>query len=785
MRHLATKILLLLFCCAMSPPLMAAWAQSGRLYGDAFFGMTDYRAEVAGVEAEKLSTMYEQVTVRYEKEDLIRDDRLGRYTLMLGYEFNAIDPERVSFGVNDASVSSITAQKLYYNASMLLAPGALPFRLTLFARDLHRTTFVDAGYGELPVGKQREVGSSGHLIDPDLPYDLSNGTRRQIGGTLLLGIRNGSYLGAYRDYLAQLPRFLADFKQEDIKDTSSHFSPQHNRNRDLAFVSLNKKDNWVHYRMRDYVDFLNPENNAKTSQIMIGTIDHTLNRKWIYLTNWIKISGDLSYTVEDEVSWDNPKQTYLLNLLLAGARQDMASSVMSNYRRETDGRFITSETNLPASVSINLNRDTRLRTRFIYEAREKDLFTGTSSSSIDSWTVDNASAATNRDLYLDNQLELRRSQRVIVIPRLEIEARNEASTRQGLALRAGSELMSNAQLNKAFNWLGGYAFTMTRSTDDIKDENGSFLQHELYGRVDKDLSRTWRVGGRSTLQTGSGKGREAMGFRIATLSGGLQAGTGNGQDFVALDYGGTITRGDLSLYAEKIYRGLSNRLELGTEFFIAEGVSAQQSYLHHDLIYKKIVHKLEWKSAIIFGDNTGNPGAVSFLYLQPGNNDDSTQASWNSAVRYFYDPSRSTSLTLTGAVSGSETDPRTIFYTVSEKIDYRIFTTNGIIRRIAEFSEELGYEQVSLSADGRDNTVYGQLMASYFPSKYIYGKVRSEIVFFLDSSALQQICSAEVGFNFQKLQLLASYSEANKERESASLPEIKEQRWDFKVKKIF
>lgn len=787
MRRLSIHIfLLILFCCALCPAVgIAASTGASRLSADALLGMGEYRADVAGVEAQRISAIYEQFTVHYERWNVIRDDRLGRYTLMLGYEFTTIDPERIINGVNDATLSKVNASKLYYNGSLLLAPGGLPFRLTLFAKDLHRTTFTDSQSPALPVGNQFYGAYTGHMIDPVMPIDLSNGTHRQFGGTLLVGIRNGSYLGEYRDLLSQVPRLLVDFRQEDVKDNSSLFNPVHSRSRDLAFVSLNKKDNWVHFRTRDYVDYLNPRNDSQNSQVMIGTIDHLMVRKWINLTNWIKLSGDLSYTVEDEAIKVAPVRTYNLNLMTLSKRDNFSSTVFSNFSRETDGRFITKEAALPVSTTVDFNRDTRLRSRFIYEGRNKTFYDGLPVTPADPWANRNTARSTYQDLYLDNLFELQRSRRVIIKPRLEVESRSEANSHEGLAMRVGSEVLSNRALNKAFNWLGGYALTVTKSTDTNLDQSGSFIQNEIYGRVDKDLSRSLRFGGRASLAIGSGEGRDVIAFRIPTLSGALRIGNGGAQEVVDKNYSGAISRGDISLYLDQFYQRMSNRFTANYEFIAVDGTAIQQSAFGHVLRYQTPVHQTDWETEILIGDNAGTPATVSFDYLQLATMDKGSHANWHSEVRYRYTPSRKLGLTLLGDMSGSETDPRTIVYRGSEEVAYRIFTTNGVIRRLAEFTEEVGYEKVTASIDQRNSSIYARLSAAYFPKKYLYGKIRSELVRYMDSSALQVLTGGEFGLDFEKLKFMLSYSQAHKERESAGLPEVTEKRWDMIVKKIF
>jgi hypothetical protein len=764
---------LLILCGAAFP----ASAVAGRLFGDATAGMSSYRAEVAGVEVEKISSMQQQYTMGYEARGFLGDARAGTYHLMAGYEFNALNAERTEQGVRDATVADIESSKISYDASLLVAPGGLPFRVTLFANDQHRTQFTGTTPSALPMGIQGQNGFSGHLINADIATDLSNGSHNVLGGTLLLGIRNGSYLGAYRDILSQLPRLLVDYKQEIVEDTKSRFFPQHYRFRDLAFISLNKKDNWVHLRMRDYTDFLNSKNNAQRAQVMIGTIDHTLNRQWINLTNWIRISGDISYTANKESYFQAAQRDYLVNLFTIAKRETVNGSILSHFARKTNGQTLDYQADLPVNVNFEPNRDTLVRTRFIVKASEQTLLDGSflDPAALGNSVQDNLSAS--KDFYLDVNSELHRTRQVRVRPRVEIESHDEGDDSRGLALRLGGELASNNVLQKGFDWIAGYNLTTTQTSNGMDTNN--YWENGLYLRMDKDLSSTLKIGERSSLKTGIGKGRQDINFQIPTMANGLQTGGASVTDLV--DNGGRTTNGDLQLYLDHHYQQLSNRLETNFEFFAADNTLTKQGSLRHTLYYTQSAHKLDWKSDITFGDSAGRPTSLSLNYLQTSSNEKSSGARWHSDSTYQYTPGRSTALTLRGGINGAES----IAYSFSEALAYRIFTSNGVVRRLAEFSEEIGYEKVGQSQDSRDSTLSGSFSATYFPTRWFYAKVHTEVTTFLGQSARQQVNAAEAGINFEKLNLLASYSEGRKDREGVNLPEVLEQRWDLKVKKVF
>lgn len=775
-RPFTTQLLLLLVLVLLCG---YAQAQSGSIFGDATFGMQAYRSESNG-QAQKARSLYQQYTLGYKNNGILHDARFGAYAFLLGYEFNTIDPEFTINGSTLDNVSRISTGKLYYNGDLIIAPGGLPFRGHFYAKDLDRSQFISTPLPGYTVGAQPDSGraSDGHLISSDIYSELQNGSHRQLGGTLLIGIRNGSYLGAYRDVLSQLPRILIDYKQIDQKDLHGSGQGTHIRARDLAFISLNKKDNWVHVRRRDFTDYLDHANDSLSQQIMIGTIDQTLTRQWINLTNWIKISGEISYTEIREANQPELEKIYNVNLFSIGRHSNVATSILSQFSRVSEGGSITQVETLPASVRVDLGRDTSLLSRVIYDVEAVSALDGRSLTNDEVAAVETG----HKSIYLDNMLELQRTRRVIIKPRVEFEARSVDEGKDGLALRFNTEILSNRALNKTFNWLGGYTFTTSKTNDEVSNRAGSYFQNEIYGSIERYFSSNLLAGGRTFLTTSTGDRRQAVAFRIPTAS------ATSSIDTVSVDSddsSGAINSGNFSLFIDHRHQRMTNRLDLTFEFFSADGQTKKQGSMEHSLDYRETIHSFAWNSSVVVGDNAENSRTVEQNYLLAENNDKSNSVNWSSHVTYHYDPNRSAGFTLLSAISGLNAGSMIINYNLNEELVYRIFTSNGIIRRIAEFSEKIGYESSGSATDARSETLYGYFDAAYYPTHNLYGKVRWEIVSYLQRSASQVVSTAEIGLDFKKLTVLASYKKGDKDRESDSLPGVSEQRWDFKVKKIF
>lgn len=712
--------------------------------GSATFGVQQFTGESAGVTTKK-TALYQQYTVKAQQKGSLYSGRAGSYSLMIGYEFTTLDPTFVHNGVRDPEVTAVNSSKPYYNGTLTLAPGGLPFRLKLFARDTNQTTFL--------VDNYRDETTSNHLFEPGTYDDILNGTHRTLGGTLLVGIRNGSYLGAYRDVLSQLPRLLVDYKQEEVTDLHHPRNQVHYRVRDLAFISLNKKDNWVHVRMRDYTDFINPNSNTRSEQVMIGTIDQLLLRQWINLTNWLQISGDLSYNVEKKIE-EVPVATYMLNMMAAGRRDKVTSAAYLQASRTNDGRMITSTSDIPLSVSVDLNRDTLYRSRFIYASDEASSLDGSAGPTV---------RANRRSFVLDNQLELLRTQQIKISPQLNLQVLS-ATEEEGLSMRFATEVASNNRLKRALNWLGGYSLTFARNNDKVTTTSTTLVENEIYGRVDKSLGPTLWFRGSNFMRISTGETSQAVGLLV-------------GSDRTASGSDGKLIQGGLDLSLEQRYQRLGNRLGFVFDFSVFDGVMSRKSALQHMLTYDETMHRLKWNSELVMGET---PAVTKSLAVDEKN----SALRWSSQGTYNYDPNRSVGLTLIGGIKKQQLGY--IDANFSEEIIYRLFTVNGIVRRLAEFSEKIDYEKrVSDSNIGRDRILSGQLEAIFYPTKYFYGKIRGSVSSYLDSNALQRFLYGEAGWEFQKLKVLASYTQANKERESALLPEAMERRWEMKIRKIF
>lgn len=767
LRFVPFIVVLILLTSVLAPG--RGYAQ-GDVRGTILYGATQYRAEVNGVEAQRAKSQYGQVSLSYTNQGILGDARAGQYSLMLGYEFNTIAPSLVNYGVKDPLVGDIESGKLLYNADLLVAPGGLPFRLSLFARDIHQSV-ISGGRGFINSTLGRQYDSSSSLIDSEVNTEIANGSHRMLGGTLLIGIRNGSYLGAYRDVLSQIPRILIDYKQIEVTDLKARdLNLTHYRARDLAFISLNKKDNWMHLRMHDYTDFLDSSNDKSTSEIMIGTIDHTLTRQWVNFTNWIKVSGDLSYRTEKNARYEFPEKTYALNLLALAQQKKTKASILSSFDRTVIGTRMLQDVDLPINFTYERDRDTLLRTRLRSDFSRE--------SSLESFEAGSADTLRqNSNIFLSLSADLFRTRPVVFTPDLQLEIYKNNGI-DGFAEKLNLEWASRRGAQGLF-WSTGVRIQATQSSDGTKQS--SYQEGGIYGRAEKDLSKRLRVGLRGDLSRGSGSDAADAAGTIQRLN--LQISESSAQLNPAAE--DTLLRYQMRFFLDHTGEYYDNRLSFGVEAIKIDAASLSAYTLEHVLQRRQQKSKFNLTTKILAGDRVSVANSY-FDFLAEDVDSQGVDFNWSSKAEYSYAPDRRLLFALNGMISGSEgtEGKKQQGLSFSESLAYRFFTINGIIRKLAEISQEIGWEQIKESEDGREQAYRLRLDGSLYPTKYFYAKAGTEWVFFNPGGSQQFKLVCETGLKFSKAQVVLSYARGFKEEERA-LPESMEERWDLKMNKIF
>lgn len=757
LRPLITGLILLLLILRVDSALAA-----GEVHAVVDLGVGGSRSEVDGGSVQSQKSNYEKFSLSYNVKGVLGDRRAGHYSLMIGYDFSRIAPTIIKDGERDRSYGAIQAGKVLYRGGLVLAPGGLPFRLTASIFDTAPPSAVSR---RLDNSVLQDTYSSGG----DVKNDMSSGTHQEIAVTLLLGIRNGSYLGAYRDYLSQVPRLMVDYKQVEVHDTASNFSLVHYVARDVAFVSLNKKDNWIHYRTHEFTDYLDRSNDRTSTQVMIGTVDHMMSRQWINLTNWIRISGDISYTEERAAHEAHPQKTYQLNLFTSTRRQGYRLDVPSTWSRVVkEGDHLSQDASLPIYFSAELNRDNSLSLTLVNNfSRETSLNEGV----LNGDKLDGRSHMTSLSMRGD----LFRTRPLYFRPNLSLSMTNEGETSsfgETLGLEWGNRTSKNA-----FFWT--LSLGLAADQRDEETTSSRYLEENLALSLRKGLSRNLVASMTVSARHGDGNSEDAQARSNPNSETLVDPNLiDNGLDSRFSTYG-------LSTYLDHDGVRFDNRLGFVLESSQTPDDSTKTMQVQHILQQRSRENgSLTVTSELNFGDFVTARGGY-FDFVSPAANGESVDLSWMSEALYKYSPSRSFNLSLTGSLSGTGGgEGGGESWRLAEKVDYRFFTVNGIVRKLAEITEEIGLEQVPQSNESRNSALYVRFEGSIYPTKYLYAKFRSEWVTLGPSGSTQMSYDSETGLNFALLQVALSYGRGYKTRED-SMAAAEEEHWDLKIRKTF
>ena len=134
-----------------------------------------------------------------------------------------------------------------------------------------------------------------------------------------------------------------------------------------------------------------------------------------------------------------------------------------------------------------------------------------------------------------------------------------------------------------------------------------------------------------------------------------------------------------------------------------------------------------------------------------------------------YRPNRNIDSSFNARVNFShDENSDTRYMDLQQRFNYYVLKYNGVVRHLVELSEELNYEDTTVTSDN-SRRIYGTkaltLGARYFPFARVFigGFARYSIV---DPGALtRQLYSASVGVSYRKLQANVEYSIGNQSGE--------------------
>ncbi|MDF1581428.1 MAG: hypothetical protein P1P74_11730 [Desulfuromonadales bacterium] len=665
----------------------------------------------------------QHLDLSYKNNRSLMGGRLGFLTLELGAELSRL---HTTDDINHGN-STIDTRKLLYNFDLKMAPQGLPFRLNIFARD-DKFTFFE---------KNISYKSAHRLLDKSIYSDIGNGSRHTLGATLLLGIRNGSYLGKYREMLSTLPRLLMDYKQTITKDLKS-LTPTHTRSRDLAFVSLNKKDNWLHYRLYDFIDYFDSRNDFERKQVILGVIDPSLNRKWINLTNWIKLSTDVGYTRETSAKWDAGLivHSYHLNLFTVMTRPQLSVNNFSSYRRSRLDESFGETLDVPIYVFFEENVDSKWRFNWTTNLdrdmsgliTQQETVDHYARVDLDTWRTRNYKLSLGAGAEHYESLSLKRD---------AVEVSWEVWKNQGK--RRSGEKSNDCGLHLTSSWgkseptIGGAIKTVTMTA---------------LARYQQTVSRYWTLGLKGTSRYVDNSGSQAGGAENSRIA----ADNVRSLDGSPINTKTTLTS-TLRAFAEHtLTRDFLNRVDAKISLLDAEDVRQKNYQLKQKLIFRKRHLQGYFSNSVEWGD-VGANSAEAFVAAQSG-------LLFVHDSRVSYRPSREVEANFSYGMKRQkiEGDGEIVSNTFVQEAKYSTWVTNGVIRKVFDFGEKLEWE--SFSQDNRTRRA-ASFTINYYPLQTLFlgGSVSYTTESLDHRDDIDSIVgSVWAGVNYSKFKLNVNYS---------------------------
>lgn len=746
--HIGLLALSLLLAAAVGAPTPV----QAQLSGEAELGYTRYDAEVNGAKAVEGSSFYHRYSLMYATGGELYNGRVGRYDLSLGYEWGSFDtkiksPANVVIPPGSDSRSA-SAGHLLYRGEVIVDPQELPLRLRAYSYDMNRIAL----YQDLTL----RGGSN--IIDSRLVSDLRDGTRITSGATLLFGVKSGLTNG-YNAIFRHIPLVMLDYRDDIVRDLKS-LSPIDTRMRRLAFVSLNKRDNWFHYRTTDFIDNINPNQSFKETQVQLGTIDQALTRRWIDLTNWLKISADGQFTKHDSATTVDSFEAYDLNVFAIATRRDWDARTFSRFSRLVDRTGITLERMIPVYGRGVIGADIEWKgSLYANEKRIRELGGNVVNNS-------DYSGALRADM-------LRRAPFT-----LGVSAKAETSTNYGsklLSLEGGVETASTARFSRDYSVTGSYTIKYFDSLDN-NSGGGGYLNQNLTGRVAYTASPTFRLDLIEDLSSASGSNPKDFNNNTITINSGFYGGnsgiSGSGTSFQRRN-------NDIDEYVRSVTTvnsSWSPTSRTSISFSVTEDILMQSQggtdYLttfRNSIDYNVSTFLARLRNSY----NVRMIDGQSLSYME-------------SIGTVEYRPNRHLEglLTYTYSVGDIDANAKSEFIDLRQRLGYSIYASSGISRKLMELYEEFTYNRTKnfgiLNSDVNTTRRF-TLGARYYPlrSLFLGGDARFSLID--PSGVTEQYYTGVVGLNFRKFQANLEYSYGRRNGDDNRI----EKRIAANVKKLF
>lgn len=638
---------MVIFLLSLSPDVVSAG-----ISGEASLKYSNYsvRDDLGGhLSAYSFTQDY---SLLYSSKGYIYNSRVGKYEVSLGYNWSALDTHATSTTGDDSYAAK--RGHVFFGGEVLVDPKEMPLRFNAYSRDLMRNSYTSTASAETYSLFSRNNGPL--LGETGFSTGINDGMHITSGATLIAGVKNGMTNG-YNEVLRHLPMIMLDYRDDLNRDLRS-ITPIDTRLSQLAFVSLNKKDNWFHYRYITFNDHINPTNDYLETQIQIGTIDQKLARRWIDFSNWIQVSADLQLTENKSSQLSRHYDEIDMNVFTQVRRSNWEARNYNNFNRYADSTGnLTYRTSIPINVSATLSPDTSWATRTSYRENSNNI----------GGYMQNLLAGYKLDMFKRSPFVLNHSFDV------------ESSRTEGAGILTFAALIETAStrlFSNKYNLAASYS--IKNSNDSTSSNDNNFLEQKLALRADYSPSNGIRFVLRQENEFANGSSINfATNVKDASTSlpqyvsprTGLENLNGSsGGSYRSLTnfltYWQPLPRLNFSLSAtEDIYSSDAS----GKSYITAASMSADYS-----------VAKAKLSNSLTFMNGSYQIG------------EDTTSFSANSSLGYFHNRSLNSNF-IFGYNRWTDNKLKTYSFDAEQRLTYTYFSYSGITRKLFELDEMLSY----------------------------------------------------------------------------------------------
>lgn len=704
-----------------SAALLQPASLEARMFGQVEAGYSAYDAEGASPETkDERETFYHRYMLGYRNGGRIAKGRVGEYSYMLGYEWAAINRRNEGVTAGLPSSASVRQGHLLFSGDLKMTVPGAPIRFMAYSRDTSSNFLRDDGTVE------RLRGGAGNIITP-MTFSLYGGTNIASGMTLDIGLlrnRRGT------QFFNELPRIILDYRDIYVSNLNSEFQ-QHNRT-STYMGAVGKGPLWLRYSTEKYTDYLTSFAPSQSQQFNIGTVDHRLQRTWIDVTNWIRMSADGQFAKQNSNKSGiavNSEQ-YDINLFTVATRDRWSARNFNYFSRSLDREDNTriSTIDMPFYLEGTVGADTDWKARFVSHDEKGS-----------------NPADTRRTMLSSLRLETFKRSPFTLSPTLSVERVSEPGS-ASLSVSGSVATASTRRFSDRLGLSGSYTFRyLTSETPGVKSEES--YQNDLNGRVVYSVTDRlkvnytqlfgWKKGNAGTSLTESVLNNQSL--PVATIT---RTRDTDSEYLQSVSAGGVswqpTARLNVSANASadlKKHKGIP-----------LDAILSLSNNIDYVMPEYKFSARIQYSTRSYDAIRTSEWGATAAAVYTPKKNIEST-------VRATY------------SFTNDESNKTSTYAEVRQRLSYtmeRGYNSRKILQLVEESSYQDGVSSVSFGSEDSSSTYKTRrnltLLANYYPFKNLYVGASTRYSLLDPGSVNEYFYHATVGLDYNKLQAYVDYA---------------------------